>query len=74
MSGRQAKALTPRAIRRTLSVIHRHQAPDRDRVMLLLSARAGLRACEIAGLDWDMVLDARGRVSGSIAVRDDVTP
>jgi integrase/recombinase XerD len=27
-------------------------------------------ACEIAGLDWSMVLDAQGRVSGTINVRD----
>jgi integrase len=38
--------------------------------MILLSAKAGLRACEIAGLDWSMVLDAQGRVSGTIHVRD----
>ena len=38
--------------------------------MILLSIKAGLRACEIAGLDWSMVLDAQGRVSGTIHVRD----
>ena len=44
--------------------------PERDRAMILLSVKAGLRACEIAGLDWSMVLDAQGRVSGTIHVRD----
>ncbi len=44
--------------------------PARDRAMILLSVKAGLRACEIAGLDWSMVLDAQGRVSGTIHVRD----
>ena len=29
--------------------------------MILLSVKAGLRACEIAGLDWSMVRDARGK-------------
>jgi len=38
--------------------------------MILLSIKAGLRACEIAGLDWSMVLDAQGHVSGTIHVRD----
>jgi hypothetical protein len=38
--------------------------------MILLSIKAGLRACEIAGLDWSMVLDAQGHVSGTINVRD----
>ena len=28
--------------------------------IILLSVKAGLRACEIARLDWSMVLDARG--------------
>ena len=32
--------------------------------MILLSVKAGLRACEIALLDWSMVLDARGRIAG----------
>ena len=38
--------------------------------MILLSVKAGLRACEIAGLDWSMVLDTHGHVSGTIHVRD----
>jgi integrase/recombinase XerD len=41
--------------------------------MILLSVRAGLRACEIAGLDWSMVLDARGRVGSTIELRDCVS-
>ena len=32
--------------------------------------KAGLRACEIARLDWSMVLDARGRVADCLAVSD----
>jgi integrase/recombinase XerD len=42
----------------------------RDRVIILLSVKAGLRACEIARLDWSMVLDARGQVGNFIEVRD----
>ena len=38
--------------------------------MILLSVKAGLRACEIAGLEWSMVLDAQGRVSDTLCVRD----
>jgi integrase/recombinase XerD len=44
--------------------------PARGRAMILLSVKAGLRACEIARLDWSMVLDARGRVGDAVAVRD----
>ena len=44
--------------------------PLRNRVIVLLSAKAGLRAGEIAHLTWDMVLDAAGRVGSGIELRD----
>jgi len=44
--------------------------PARDRVMILLSVKAGLRAYEIAGLEWSMVLDARGKVGDILAIHD----
>jgi integrase len=50
--------------------VSRSSHPGRDCAMILLSAKAGLRACEIAGLDWSMVLDAQGHVSGTLHVRD----
>jgi hypothetical protein len=37
-----------------------------NRAMILLSVKAGLRACEIAGLDWSMVLDAQAPSSRSM--------
>jgi integrase/recombinase XerD len=37
---------------------------------VLLSAKAGLRACEIARLDWSMVLDARGEVGSVLCIED----
>lgn len=73
MAGRQAKILTEGAINRALAVADQSPTPERDRVMVLLSVRAGLRACEMAGLDWSMVLDARGRIGLSIELRDDVS-
>jgi integrase len=39
-------------------------------VIVLLSAKAGLRACEIARLDWSMVLDARGEVGSVLTIED----
>ncbi|HEY1124566.1 MAG TPA: site-specific integrase [Sphingobium sp.] len=47
--------------------------PLRNRVIFLLSMRAGLRAKEIAGLTWDMVTDAEGHVCDTIELRDSVT-
>ena len=45
---------------------------ERNRVIACLSYKAGLRACEIAGLDWYMVLDARGKVAESIDVASNI--
>ena len=42
----------------------------RNRVVVLLSTKAGLRAGEIASLTWDMVLDASGQISKTIELRD----
>ena len=70
MPGKQAKVVTPPMLKRMLRRVSRSSFPARDRAMILLSVKAGLRACEIAGLDWSMVLDAQGRVSGTIHVRD----
>lgn len=40
----------------------------RNKVLALLSFKAGLRACEIGGLDWSMVLDPLGNIGDSIEV------
>jgi integrase len=70
MPGKQAKVVTPIMLRRMLRLASRTDFSARDRAMILLSVKAGLRACEIARLDWSMVLDARGRVADMISVRD----
>ena len=70
MPGRQAKIITPSMLRRMLSAVGGRRTASRDRVIILLSVKAGLRACEIARLDWSMVLDARGRVADCLAVPD----
>jgi integrase/recombinase XerD len=40
--------------------------------MVLLSFNAGLRACEIAGLDWTMVLAPGGRVGPWLMIADGI--
>ena len=40
--------------------------PLRDRVIILLSVRAGLRAKEISNIRWSMVTDAQGAVTDTI--------
>lgn len=41
--------------------------------MLLLSLKAGLRACEISQLTWSMVLDAEGDVADAILLENAAT-
>lgn len=44
--------------------------PVRNRVIVLLSVKAGLRAKEIASLTWGMVSDATGQIGSSIHLPD----
>jgi len=57
MAGKQAKVLTRRQVRRRLIGARRGRDPERDRVMILLSVKAVLRAGEIAKLKCSMALD-----------------
>jgi hypothetical protein len=50
MLGRQAKIVSPATLRRMLAYARQARQPKRDTVIVLLSVKAGLRACEIAGL------------------------
>jgi integrase len=70
MPGRQAKILTEPIIYRALRAISRRNDSLRDTAILMLSVRGGLRAGEIAGLDWEMVLDPRGRLDHCLALPD----
>lgn len=72
MLGRQAKVLSRGALVRVLARVREHAFAERDRVIVLLSIRAGLRAAEIAGLTWSMVLNDRGRVGDVIAIRSSI--
>jgi integrase len=63
-----AKVLAEGDVRRMLRSIAGSRKGPRDALIVLLSCKAGLRACEIAGLDWSMVLCPAGLVSQSIQV------
>jgi integrase len=63
-----ARVLLPADVRRLSLHVRHHRHAVRDHVIILLSFKAGLRACEIAGLDWSMVLRPDGRVNHHIAV------
>jgi integrase len=70
MLGRQAKILSAADLSDLLVFASCTRNPLRNRVIVLLSAKAGLRAGEIANLTWDMVVDATGGISGAIELRD----
>ncbi len=70
MAGRQAKTLTKQQLTLALRRAGRGRYPDRDRAMILLSIKAGLRAGEIAKLTWPMLLDPQGHLSGFIELHD----
>jgi integrase len=70
MPGKRAKILSAADVGDLLVFASCTRHPLRNTVMVLLSAKAGLRAGEIANLTWDMVLDATGRVSGLIELAD----
>ena len=70
MLQRQAKVLRPAQIRAVLNHLDRTRHPVRNKVIFLLSLRAGLRAKEIAGLQWRMVTDAEGRITDTVSLTD----
>jgi integrase len=70
MSGKQAKILSEDDLQDLLVYASATRNPARNRVVVLLSAKAGLRAAEIANLTWDMVVDPTGDVSTAIELRD----
>src|SRR5271167_3361049 len=72
MAGRQAKILHDQQISDLLVFASATRNPLRNKLIVLLSVKAGLRAGEIAGLTWDMVLDPTGEVGQTIELHDAV--
>lgn len=67
---KRAKVLTDAQQRAALGEIDRHRYPQRDRVILLLSYKAGLRAKEIAMVTWRMVTGPEGSLQDHIALEN----
>ena len=68
--GKQAKVLSDGQIKAALSFIETTRYPLRDRAIFLLSLKAGLRAKEIASLQWWMVTDPEGNLSDALHLDD----
>lgn len=69
MLGKQAKIISPDTLQRMLDYASQTRQPKRDAVIVLLSVKAGLRACEVAGLSWSMVMTDNGEIADVIDIR-----
>jgi integrase/recombinase XerD len=69
---RHARVLEPEDVRVVLQSARKTQA-ERNTVIVLLSFKAGLRACEIAGLSWPMVLTPSGGIAAAIDLNGRIT-
>jgi integrase len=70
MPGKQAKILSERQVEDLLFFAETTRNPNRNRVIVLLSTKAGLRAAEIANLTWQMIVEPTGEVGSLIELRD----
>ena len=70
VQGKQAKIVSPTQERAILGYLETTRYPHRDRVMFLLSMKAGLRAKEMAALTWAMVTDAAGQIAEAIHLQN----
>lgn len=68
--GRQAKTISPQQQTAVLNFLKSTRSPLRNKVIFLLSLKAGLRAKEIANLTWSMVTDSNGQVGDIISLVD----
>jgi integrase/recombinase XerD len=66
VQGKQAKIVSPTQERAIQGYLDTTRYPHRDRVMFLLSMKAGLRPKAMASLTWAMVTDATGQVGETI--------
>ena len=68
MRRQQARVLETGDIQRIVGHTRDTRHPERNAVIVLLSFKAGLRACEISGLTWAMVLKPNGRLAEHLTV------
>jgi integrase/recombinase XerD len=72
MAGKQAKTLSTDHIDDLLFFAERSRHPLRNRLIVLLSVKAGLRAAEIAKLTWAMLLEPSGGVGSTLELQDKI--
>lgn len=68
MKRQPARVLEPDDVRRLVRHVGMLRHATRNQVIVFASFKAGLRACEISGLTWPMVLSSSGAVSSSLTI------
>jgi integrase len=68
--GKQARVLSKAQIEAVLGYLSKTRHARRNRAIFLLSAKAGLRAKEIAHLTWKMIAEAQGDQGPVIRLED----
>ena len=64
--GKQAKVLSNAQVQAMLRHLEAGRNADRNKVIFLLTVKAGLRAKEVAGLRWSSVLNSSGQIGDHI--------
>ena len=68
-----AKTVLPAEVDLLLQYAESRRYAERNKVIVLLSFKAGLRACEISGLRWEMVLGSDGTVGDQLLLAQGIT-
>lgn len=68
--GKQAKTLTAAQVQAMLRHLEAGRNADRNKVIFLMTVKAGLRAKEVAGLRWSSVLNSQGEIGDHIELTD----
>jgi len=71
--GKQSKILTNQQVKTMMIHLGTTRMSIRNQLIFLLSVKSGLRAKEISGVKWNMVVDANGNIGDSIHLTDNVS-
>jgi integrase/recombinase XerD len=71
--GKQAKLLTEHQQQALLAWLETRKHADRNRLIVLLSFKSGLRAKDIAALKWAMVMDAEGNIGDHLHLTNEAS-
>ena len=71
--GKQAKILTDKQQNLVLNHLEKSRYPLRNKVIFMLSFKAGLRAKEISGITWSMVCNSESEIGQEITLENKVS-